>query len=327
MLVKKEVGMRKKKVLVMGIGILLLIVIVAIGFLYFRGSSKTKTYNTFQSITSNDISVFGENKQFVAMAGGWAPGKRYTISQEGHILYKVGGEYIPEHAQQKGEYFNLVIFDLEKEGYPSEKLDLYKVVSSYDSSYFPISSDYISHYQGPDYLLLIIRSKGETGSDKDKKVFLNLETHKISDIPEEYKIINSMDNLEDTSTLPLSSDVNATTLADVAKNNGYLLLNHLKKDGSDKETSKQGYDINLIKDNPQIKEIISKGGTVYPRQSMVSSEEWFNQMLHWLAPVGEKSLTIYPVDKPYADNAQPLTDYPIKSYQDYITWKENQKKE
>ena len=147
MLVKKEVGMRKKKVLVMGIGILLLIVIVAIGFLYFRGSSKTKTYNTFQSITSNDISVFGENKQFVAMAGGWAPGKRYTISQEGHILYKVGGEYIPEHAQQKGEYFNLVIFDLEKEGYPSEKLDLYKAVSSYDSSYFPISSDYISHYQ------------------------------------------------------------------------------------------------------------------------------------------------------------------------------------
>ena len=136
-----------------------------------------------------------------------------------------------------------------------------------------------------------------------------------------------MDNLEDTSTLPLSSDVNATTLADAAKNNGYLLLNHLKKDGSDKETSKKGYDINLIKDHPQIKEMISKGGTVYPRQSMGSSEEWFNQMLHWLAPVGEKSLTVYPVDKPYADNAQPLTDYPIKSYQDYITWKENQKKE
>lgn len=99
----------------------------------------------------------------------------------------------------------------------------------------------------------MVRPKGETGSDKDKKVFLNLETHKISDIPEEYKKINSMDNLEDASTLPLSSDVNATTLADIAKNNGYLLLNHLKKDGSDKETSKKGYDINLINDHSQIK--------------------------------------------------------------------------
>lgn len=135
--------MRKKNLLVMGTGLLFIIVLVAIGLLYFSRSSKTKTYKTFQSITSNDIKVFGDKNQFVAMAGGWAPGKRYMISQEGHILYKVGGEYIPEHAQQKGEYFNLVIFDLEKEGYPSEKLDLYKAVSSYDSSYFPISSDYI----------------------------------------------------------------------------------------------------------------------------------------------------------------------------------------
>ena len=59
--------MRKKNLLVVGTSLLLLIVIVAIGFLYFSRSSKTKTYNTFRSITSNDIKVFGDKNQFVAM--------------------------------------------------------------------------------------------------------------------------------------------------------------------------------------------------------------------------------------------------------------------
>lgn len=52
--------MRKKNLLVMGTSLLLIIVLVAIGLLYFSRSSKTKTYNTFQSITSNDIKVFGD---------------------------------------------------------------------------------------------------------------------------------------------------------------------------------------------------------------------------------------------------------------------------
>lgn len=321
--------MRKKKVLVMGTSLLFLIVIVAIGFLYFCGNTKKEkiSYQTFDAITSSDIKVFGDKNQFVAITKGWSAGKQYTISQEGRIVDKEDGKDVLSHSQRKGEYWNVIIFDLDKEGYPSKKVNLYQAVKSFNSSYFPTRSNHLIHYQGMDYLIVTIRPKNETNSDRDKKVFLNLQSHEVSDIPEEYKRLNPTDHWADLANPTLSRDVNDTTLTSIARKNGYLLLDHLVKDNSEKNTSKKGYDINLIKDHPQIKEIISKGGTVYPRQSMVSSEEWFNQMLHWLAPVGEKSLTVYPVDKPYADNAQPLTEYPIKSYQDYITWKENQKKE
>ena len=255
------------------------------------------------------------------MAGGWGPGKRYTVSQEGHLLDKVDGEHVPNHPQRKGEYFNLVIFDLDQEGYPSQKVDLYQVVRSYNSSYFPIDSDYITHYQGTDYLCLIIRPKGAKDSDRDKKVFLNLETHEISEIPEDYKKLNPKNHWADPSNPTLSRDVNATTLDAIAEENGYVLLDQLTRD-----TSKKGGRINLTSENPQVKEILDRGGTVYGRQGVVTSEDWFNHMLHWLAPEGESDLTVYPVDRPYASNAKPLTDYPIQSYQDYLNWKEQQEK-
>ncbi|MCY7025026.1 hypothetical protein MK367_00480 [Streptococcus sanguinis] len=262
----------------------------------------------------------------MAITRGWSAGKRYTISQEGHILDKVDGKRVPDHPQRKEEHWNVVIFDLDQEGYPSQKVDLYQAVRSYNPSYFPIMSNHLIHYQEVDYLTVTIRPEGAKDSDKDKKVFLNLETHEISEIPEEYKKINPKFNWIDPSNPTLSSDVNATTLRNIARENGYLLLNLLKNDSSIKDAPKKGSRINLTSENPQVKEILDRGGTVYGRQGVVTSEDWFNHMLHWLAPEGESDLTVYPVDRPYASNAQPLTDYPIQSYQDYLNWKEQQEK-
>lgn len=300
--------------------------LVQFSLLQWKHTEREKTYRTFDAITSRDIIVFGENKQFVAIAKGGVSIKRYALSQEGHLLNKVDGEHVLSHPQRKGEYFNLVIFDLDQEGYPSQKVDLYQAVRSYNPSYFPNSSDYTIHYQGMDYLVLIIRPKGAEDSDKDKKVFLNLETHEISDIPEDYKKINPKDNWADPSNPTLSNDVNATTLRNIARENGYLLLDLLTKDSSIKDAPKKGSRINLTSENPQVKEILDRGGTVYGRQGVITSEDWFNHMLHWLAPEGESDLTVYPVDRPYASNAKPLTDYPIQSYQDYLNWKEQQEK-
>lgn len=321
-------AMKNKKTLVWGAGLLLVLALGMFGFLYFNGKTRKQNleYQDFKSIKSSDIFVFGENKQFVAIAKGGVSIKRYALSQEGHLLNKVNGEHVPSHPQRKGEYFNLVIFDLDQEGYPSQKVDLYQAVRSYDPSYFPNTSDYTIQYQGMDYLVLIIRPKGAEDSDKDKKVFLNLETHEISDIPEDYKKINPKDNWADPSNPTLSSDVNATTLRNIARENGYLLLDYLTKDGSIKDAPKKGSRINLTSENPQVKEILDRGGTVYGRQGVVTSEDWFNHMLHWLAPEGESDLTVYPVDRSYASNAKPLTDYPIQSYQDYLNWKEQQEK-
>ena len=100
----------------------------------------------------------------------------------------------------------------------------------------------------------------------------------------------------------------------------------MEKDGSIKDASKKGSRINLTSENPQVKEILDRGGTVYGRQGVVTSEDWFNHMLHWLAPEGEEVLTVYLVENRFNKNSQPLTDYPIQSYQDYLNWKEQQEK-
>ena len=315
--------MKNKKTLIWGAGLLLVLALGLFSFLYFNGSTQKekKNYRTFDAITSRDIIVFGENKQFVAITRGWSAGKRYTISQEGRILDKVDGKRVPDHPQRKEEYWNVVIFDLDQEGYPSQKVDLYQAVRSYNPSYFPIMSNYLVHYQEVDYLTVTIRPEGEKDSDKDKKVFLNLETHEISDIPNGLSKDNSFDNWSSTQGLDLYSDTNRTTLAKIADENGFLLSNTLHSISSKKETK-----TNLSKEYPEVMKILDAKGTIYPRFTMVSSEDWFNHMLHWLAPEGEEVLTVYPVENSYNKNSQPLTDYPIQSYQDYLNWKEQQEK-
>lgn len=316
--------MKNKKILVRGIGLLIIIFLVVTGFLYFRGSNKKEkiSYRVFDAITSNDIRVFGEKKQFVAINNGWPAGKRYTISQEGRILDKENGEKVLSHEQRKGEYWNIVIFDLDKDGYPTKKVDLYQAVKTYNSSYFPIRSNYLINYKGMDYLIVTIRPKEEMNSDKDKRVFLNLKSHVVSDIPEDYGKNNSFNNEPNSLDLELYDSTNSTTLARIADENGFLLSESFRSTSPKKQKR-----ISFLKEYPDLKDILSKKGTIYPRYTMVSAEEWFNQMLHWLAPVGESNITVYPVEDRYNKNSTPLTDYPIKSYQDYINWKENQKKE
>ena len=318
-----RVTMKNKKTLVWGAGLLLVLALGLFSFFYLNRSAhkEKRTYRTFEAITSRDIIVFGENKQFVAITRGWSAGKRYTISQEGHILDKVDGEYIPYHAQRKEEHWNVVIFDLNQEGYPSQKVDLYQAVRSYNPSYFPIMSNHLIHYQEVDYLTVTIRPEGEKDSDKDKKVFLNLETHEISDIPEDYSNNNAFDDRPSSLDHDLYADTNRTTLAKVADENGFLLSNTLHSTSSKNEAK-----INLSKEYPEVMKILDAKGTIYPRFTMVSSEDWFNHMLHWLAPEGEEVLTVYLVENRYNKNSQPLTDYPIQSYQDYLNWKEQQEK-
>ncbi|RKV92624.1 MAG: hypothetical protein D8H99_29525, partial [Streptococcus sp.] len=89
--------MKNKKTLIWGAGLLLVLALGLFSFLYFNGKTRKQNleYQDFKSIKSSDIVVFGENKQFVAIAKGGVSIKRYALSQEGHLLNKVDGEHVP----------------------------------------------------------------------------------------------------------------------------------------------------------------------------------------------------------------------------------------
>lgn len=285
-----------------------------------KTESEKVTYQTIESLTASDIYVFGENRQYVAARTLRGVGKRYAVGDEGKFIQTVGGKVVPSHPRRKGEFWNLLVFDLDQENLPSKKIDLYRTVDSYDSDYFPTEMLFVFHYQSTDYLVLEIQKKDD--SDQERFVLLNLETQQIREVPQEIRRESFNLGWSYSSKPLMYGAINETTLAKTAYESGFLLDDRISTN-SQKKYSR----INFTKEYPQVKEILDENpSSVYPRAGMVTPEEWFNQNLHWFAPEGEDLLTVYPVENKLDKNSTPLTDYPIRSYQDYLQWVESQGK-
>lgn len=58
-------------------------------------------------------------------------------------------------------------------------------------------------------------------------------------------------------------------------------------------------------------------GKIFIRQGNISSEEWYNTLMYWFAPVGQDKLSLSITDK--ETNEVTL----INSYEDFLKWKES----
>lgn len=58
----------------------------------------------------------------------------------------------------------------------------------------------------------------------------------------------------------------------------------------------------------------SKAEAIYARPGLVSDEEWFNTLLHWLSESETEDLTV-------DSEGNPIESVPIKSYANYQAWK------
>lgn len=73
--------------------------------------------------------------------------------------------------------------------------------------------------------------------------------------------------------------------------------------------------INLFSENSSLQAQIDAGKDVYiyPRYNQVTPEMWFNDVLHWFAPSGQETLTVY-----MKDGSDTVKSTPITSYADYL---------
>ena len=281
----------RKRILII-LGILSLLVVTGSCFLLFlKPSQKPKEleYRMRTAMGKSDFQLFGDKNQYVLAPtnkGSFFVSKTYAITNE-YKTFRVEEEgkihEIP-HLQMEGEYWNLILYNLDEEGLPERKIDLFQAVRNYNPKGVParlLDSYYVedTHYFG-----LEIRDLTDEENWALKTVYLNLETEEVVDLPKDTRF--GMDShIIDTER--------ATNFDNVLDSMGYI-------DPSNKivTTRLEGQvpdpNINLYSLYPDLEDkLINQNWALYVRTDKVTPDEWFETLLHWFAPKGEDILTVY----------------------------------
>lgn len=276
------------------IGLFLLLFLVITGscfFLLLKPSQKSKEleYLMGTARVKSDFQLFGDKKQYVLAStnkGSFFVSKTYAITDEykTFIVEKEGEIHEIPHLQMEGEYWNLILYNLDEEGLPERKIDLFQAVRNYNPKGVPtrlIGSYYVedTHYFG---LKIVDLTDEENRSYKT--VYLNLETEEVVNLPKDTKF-GMDDDIKNTASI--------TNYSKVLSSLGYLRpaneIATTKLEGSIPDPN-----INLYSLYPDLEDkLINQNWSLYVRPDKVTPDEWFDTLLHWFAPKGEDILTVY----------------------------------
>lgn len=303
----------RKRILII-LGILSLLVVTGSCFLLFlKPSQKPKEleYRMRTAMGKSDFQLFGDKNQYVLAPtnkGSFFVSKTYAITNEykTFIVEKEGEIHEIPHLQMEGEYWNLILYNLDEEGLPERKIDLFQAVRNYNPKGVParlLDSYYVedTHYFG-----LEIRDLTDEENWVFKTVYLNVETEEVVDRPKDTKF--GMDyNIIDTER--------ATNFDKVLDSKAYFPpSNEILADnygGSIPDPN-----INLYSIYPDIEEkLINQNWSLYVRPDKVTPDEWFDTLLHWFAPKGEDILTVYGLN----DDGK-VSDVQIHNSQEANAW-------
>ena len=281
---------RKRILIILGI-LSLLVVTGSCFFLLLKQSQKPKEleYRMRTARGKSDFQLFGDKKQYVLAPtnkGSFFVSKTYAITDEykTFIVEEEGNIHERPHLQMEGEYWNLILYNLDEEGLPERKIDLFQAVRNYNPKGVPSSLVGSYYVEDTHYFGLEIRDLTDEENWALKTVYLNLETEEVVDLPKDTRF--GMDShIIDTER--------ATNFDNVLDSMGYI-------DPSNKivTTRLEGQvpdpNINLYSLYPDLEDkLINQNWALYVRTDKVTPDEWFETLLHWFAPKGEDILTVY----------------------------------
>lgn len=273
------------------IGSLLLLFLVVTGSCFFlllkpSQTPKEQAYRMRTAREKSDFQLFGDKNQYVLAPknkGSLFISKTYAITDESKFFLEEDKINIP-HLQREGEYWNLILYNLDEEGLPERKIDLYQAVRSYNQKSIPrnlLDSYYVedTHYFGLEIIDL---------SDEEnpiyKYAYLNVETEEVVDFPKDTRF-GMNDDIKNTASV--------TNYVKVLDSKGYFPPSN--KILADKlEGRSPDSNINLYSLYPDLEDkLINQDWALYVRPDKVTPDEWFDTLLHWFAPKGEDILTVY----------------------------------
>lgn len=288
------------------------IVILCSVFIYMvisKNMSKIEpekiSFATLSKMKRSDIQLFGDKNQYVLAPSNayLAIGKKYAATNERKLAEISNRDKMK--LQIKGEYWNLILYDLENDGLPERKLDLFQIVRNYNKTSIPINLVGFYYYNGVSYYRVRIEDfSGEGPTFKD--VFLNIESGKIEEFPEGTKFSRDAD---------VYDIVDVTNLSEIIDTKGYMISsNKLAKftlDGRIPETN-----INLYSIYPDLEsKLIKKDWSLYIRSDKVTQEEVFETLLHWFALKGQDILPVYGFNEDFS-----VSDTQIHNSQEAKAW-------
>lgn len=281
---------RKRILIILGI-LSLLVITASCFFLLLKPSQKPKELEYLMGTArgKSDFQLFGDKNQYVLAStnkGSFFVSKIYAITDEykTFIVKEEGKIHEIPHLQMEGEYWNLILYNLDEEGLPERKIDLFQAVRNYNPKGVPtrlIGSYYVedTHYFG-----LEIRDLTDEENWVLRTVYLNLETEEVVNLPKDTKF-GMDDDIKDTASI--------TNYSKVLSSLGYLRpaneIATTKLEGRSPDSN-----INLYSLYPDLEDkLINQNWSLYIRPDKVTPDEWFDTLLHWFAPKGEDILTVY----------------------------------
>ena len=308
-----------KSIFRIAIGILILISLLMGGIAWYVGQHPSNTkiddveYQIWNPVNVREqIKVLGARREFVLSAYGSNLhfGGHYAYTLEKKVVVKRNGKELSSDKDiPKSDYWKIHLYDLDKEGLPVKVIDLNKIVEDYKSGYFVIGFG-ISEFHNNPKNILAIKVKDRKG---DIDVWaINVDTDKIEGAYDERS-----DTYEEINTI-----FTYTTLDKYAQDRGYLVQSNISN-YTDVNQKQLDTNINLFSEYPESEDkILNDDWTLFPRKQYVTPEEWFDKVLHWMAPKGEDKLTIYGID-----SKGQVSDIPLTTYAEYQAWVQKQQSE
>ena len=272
--------------------LLLFLVVTGSCFLLFLKPSqppKEQEYRMRTARKKSDFQLFGDKNQYVLEPknkGSLFVSKTYAITDE-YKTFTVEDEktlHTVPHLQMEGEYWNLILYNLDEEGLPERKIDLFQAVRNYNQKSIPtnlIDSYYVEdiHYFGLEIVDLT-----DEENRSYKTVYLNLETEKVVDLPKDTKFGRNSDISDTARTTNYNKVLHAKGYFDPSNEIGVTRS----------EVQVPDPNINLYSLYPDLEDkLINQDWSLYIRPDKVTPDEWFDTLLHWFAPKGEDILTVY----------------------------------
>lgn len=281
---------RKRILIILGI-LSLLVITGSCFFLLLKQSQKPKEleYRMRTARGKSDFQLFGDKKQYVLAPtnkGSFFVSKTYAITDEykTFIVEEEGNIHERPHLQMEGEYWNLILYNLDEEGLPERKIDLFQAVRNYNQKSVPSSLVGSYYVEDTHYFGLEIRDLTDEENWVLRTVYLNVETEEVVDFPKDIRFRRDSD---------ISDTAQVTNYNKVLDSKGYI-------DPSNKivTTRLEGQvpdpNINLYSLYPDLEDkVINQNWSLYVRTDKVTPDEWFDTLLHWFAPKGEDILTVY----------------------------------
>ena len=298
-------GMGKKIIIL----ILVAIAITASLFFFLRSKSGATSEGYTHSYPEPEFSLqlSGDNKEYVLVnykkssesSGVLGATKNYLVSRSADTN---DAKNIQNYAS-----YNLYLYDLNSKDFTKSKIDLLSIIKKYKLK-GQLSDIVTMSMEGKDYLFLKIDYRS---------YLLDLKQKKITTAPETILDDNSLKKDSSSEDTFYSVDLDNILFKKygILQNSFYPSFNlSISSDRHNVDLSK----LNIKTEHPEIEDTLEAGGDVCTRSESISSEQWFNTLIHWFAPKGQDVMDLYVTDKTTGEKTQ------IKSFADYQTWKASQ---